>query len=104
MKLIKRLPSWIRNKYFLSITGFVVWMLFFDPRDLYSQIERGHELRDLQRSKRYFQEQIAIESIELQELRTNPATVEKYAREKYLMKRENEDLFIVPEPTENPNN
>ena len=104
MKLINRLPPWLRNKYFLSITGFVVWMLFFDPRDLYSQIERDRELRDLQQSKRYFQVQIAIESVELQELRTNPATVEKYAREKYLMKRENEELFIVPEPLENANN
>ena len=100
MKLLTHLPSWLRNKYFLSAAGFVVWMLFFDPRDLYSQLERGKELRNLQASKKHYQEQIAMESAELQQLKTNPSTLEKYAREKYLMKKENEELFIVSEKPE----
>ena len=96
MRLINQIPAWIRNKYFLSFTGFVVWMLFFDPRDIYSQLERGRELRQLEASRTYYQQQIAIESTELQQLRTDPSTLEKYAREKYLMKKENEDIYLVP--------
>ena len=48
-------------------------------------------------SKAWYQKEIAKESIEAEQLRTNPATIEKYARENYLMKRDNEDIFLVPE-------
>ncbi len=79
-------------------------MLFFDPRDLYSQVSRSRELRQLEESRSYYQHQISVETTELQELRSNPATLEKYAREKYLMKKDNEDLFIVPPGKEQGNN
>jgi cell division protein DivIC len=104
MKVLSHLPAWLRNKYFLCTAGFIAWMLFFDPRDVYTQIERTKELNDLRASKRYYQEQITVESTELQQLKNNPATLEKYAREKYLMKRENEDLFVIsenPDPVHN---
>ena len=48
-------------------------------------------------SKAWYQKEIAKESVEAEQLKTNPATIEKYAREKYLMKRDNEDIFIVSE-------
>jgi cell division protein DivIC len=51
----------------------------------------------LEESRQYYLDQIASEQKELDKLRSNPATLEKYAREKYLMKRDNEDLFLVPE-------
>ena len=98
MRLINHIPAWIRNKYFLSVTGFVIWMLFFDPRDIYSQLERGRELRQLEASRTYYEQQIAIESTELQQLRTDLSTLEKYAREKYMMKKDNEDLYIISTP------
>jgi cell division protein FtsB len=97
MKLLNRIPAFLKNKYFLTSIGFVIWMLFFDPRDVFSQWERTKELRKLKGSKAFYQKEIAKETAELEQLKTNPATLEKYAREKYLMKKENEDLFIVPE-------
>lgn len=97
MKLLNHIPAWLKNKYFLSLTGFIVWMLFFDPRDIFTQAERTRELKDLQSSKRHYEEQIAAEQFELQQLKNDPGTVEKYAREKYLMKKENEDIFIISE-------
>jgi cell division protein FtsB len=96
MKFFNQIPAWLKNKYFLSIAGFTVWMLFFDPRDIFTQWQHRHELKELQASKSWYQKEIAKESIEAEQLKTNPAIIEKYAREKYLMKRENEDLFIVP--------
>lgn len=95
--LLRHIPSWLKNKYFLCGAGFIAWMLFFDPRDIYTQLERTRELKELQASKRYYMHQISSETIELEQLKNNPATLEKYAREKYLMKRDNEDLFIIQE-------
>jgi cell division protein FtsB len=94
---LNHIPAWLKNKYFLSATAFIVWLLFFDPRDVFTQMEHRRELKELQESKAWYQKEIAKESTEAEELKTNPAVVEKYAREKYLMKRENEDIFIVPE-------
>ena len=79
-------------------------MLFFDKNDFFSQQERSNELKELQQSKEYYTKELAAERKELEQLKTNPATLEKYAREKYLMKRENEDLFVLPEKPENVKN
>jgi len=97
MKLLTQLPSLLKSKYFLCAAGFITWMLFFDPRDAYTQLERTRKLKELQASKRYYLQQISSETNELEQLKNNPGTLEKYAREKYLMKRDNEDLFIIPE-------
>jgi len=97
MKLLNLIPAWLKNKYFLSASAFIVWILFFDPRDVFTQIEHHRELKELQASRSWYQKEIAKESVEAEQLRMNPATIEKYARENYLMKRENEDIFIIPE-------
>ena len=60
-----------------------------------TQVNRREELNSLQKSKSYYTEQIAQERKVSEELRSDPATIEKYAREKYLMKRDNEELFII---------
>ena len=92
-----RLPSWLKSKYFISFAIFIAIIFFFDKNDVFTQLNRRKELRDLQQSKEYYTTQIRLESKELEQLKTNPATLEKYAREKYLMKRDNEDLFVIPE-------
>ncbi|MCZ2460710.1 MAG: septum formation initiator family protein [Chitinophagales bacterium] len=97
MKLPVRIPSWLKNKYLISFIAFATILFFFDKNDLFTQWARQNELKELQQSKEYYSRQIAIERKELEELKTNPATLEKYAREKYLMKRDNEDLFLIPE-------
>ena len=97
MKYLNLIPAWLKNKYFLSIAAFVVWILFFDPRDVFTQMEHRRELKELQISRAWYQKEIAKESIEAEQLKTNPALIEKYARENYLMKRENEDIFIIQE-------
>ena len=97
MKLLNLIPAWLKNKYVLSISGFIIWILFFDPRDVFTQMEHRRELRELQISKAWYQREIAKESVEAEQLKTNPATIEKYARENYLMKRDNEDIFIISE-------
>ena len=95
MKIFSYIPSFLKDKYFLAAASFAVWILFFDRNDMLTQVARGKELTSLQKSKKYYTEQIAQESKTSEELRSNPTTIEKFARERYLMKRENEDLFII---------
>ncbi|HTL10808.1 MAG TPA: septum formation initiator family protein [Chitinophagaceae bacterium] len=96
MRLLDHLPAWLKNKYFITIAAFAVWMLFFDDRDLFvTMVKQRRELAALQTSKSYYEQQITNTRKELDQLKINALTIEKYAREKYLMKRDNEDLFIV---------
>lgn len=97
MRILSNIPRWIRNKYVITLAAFVVWMIFFDAKDLITQRERSNELKELKESKAWFQAEISKERKALEELKSDPAAIEKYAREKYLMKRENEDLFIIEE-------
>lgn len=99
MKLLNRIPFFLRNKYLLAGTGFVIWISFFDHNDLLTQLERRSNLKELQQSKAYYVQQIAENQKLSKDLQYNAAAIEKYAREKYLMKKDNEDLFII-EPEE----
>lgn len=97
MKLLTYIPAWLKNKYLISFAVFCAIIFFFDKNDIFTQLNRRHELKQLQQSKEYYTTRIALERKELDQLKTDPATLEKYAREKYLMKKENEELFIIPE-------
>jgi cell division protein FtsB len=92
-----RVPAWIKSKYFISFAAFAAILLFFDKNDLFTQYARSRELKKLQQSKEYYTSHIQAERKELEQLKNDPAMLEKYAREKYLMKRDNEELFVVPE-------
>lgn len=88
----------MRNKYVITITAFLLWMLFFDRNDIISQVQLRMKVSDLRDKKDYYEQQIAEVKKEKQELLTNQDSLEKFAREKYMMKKDNEDLFvIVPE-------
>lgn len=95
MKRIGKIPSFVRNKYFLTGSLFVIWMLFFDRNDLFTLLERKKELRQMEESKEYFAKEITENKKIAVDLKSNPAAIEKFAREKYLMKRDNEELFLV---------
>ena len=101
MKLLTHIPAFLRNKYVIALGVFAFIMLFFDKNDIFTQSARSRQLKDLEKSKQHYTDRIAEERAELELLKSNPATLEKYAREKYLMKRDNEDLFLIPEVTEN---
>lgn len=70
-------------------------MLFFDPKDLFSDFERRDKLNELQDSEQHLKQLITESHQELDLLKNDAQSIEKYAREKYLMKKDNEDLFIV---------
>jgi cell division protein FtsB len=92
---MKQFTKWISNKYLLSSVFFIVWISFFDKFNVFQIIKRKQELNQLTESKRYYKQEIEKSKTELINLRENSSNIEKIAREKYLMKKENEDLFTI---------
>jgi len=92
---MKKLRGIFYNKYLITGIAFAIWMMFFDRNDLPSQIRRSSELYKMKQNQKNMALLIANTEKELQLLKTNPETLEKYAREKFLMKKDNEDLYIV---------
>ncbi|MBS1681402.1 MAG: septum formation initiator family protein [Bacteroidetes bacterium] len=93
----KKLPSLFRNFYFVATACFLVWMLFLDSNDLISRFKMSSKLRSLENEKEYYQEKITEAEKDRRELTTNKELLEKFAREKYLMKKPGEDIFIIEE-------
>ena len=75
--------------------AFFVWILVFDKNNILSQIELAKKLNQIKADRTYYVKQIKADSIETKELLTNPENLEKFAREKYLMKRDSEDIFLI---------
>ncbi|HEX8021577.1 FtsB family cell division protein [Mucilaginibacter sp.] len=98
---MKRLIDLFKNKFFLVTMAFVVWMIFFDRNDLFSQYQYHQQVKKLRLERDFYKAQTDQVTKELKELTTNPQQMEKFAREKYLMKKANEDVYVVvPETKE----
>ncbi len=98
VKMPINIPSWMKNRYFLTALVFLIWITFFDQNNLITQMQYRWELHKLEEEKEFYEEEIDVVQADLKELKTNPRTLEKFAREKYLMKKEDEELFVlVPE-------
>ena len=84
-----------KNKYFLAVIVFAVWMLFFDRNDMISQYGYRSQVNKLEQEREFYLTQIATVKKDLTELDSNLNSAEKFAREKYFMKKDNEDVFII---------
>ena len=92
---MKRLIDLFRNKFFLVTVAFVVWMTFFDKNDLLSQYQYHQQVSKLEQERDFYKTETDKVSKDLEELTSNPRQLEKFAREKYLMRKDNEDVFVV---------
>lgn len=93
--MLKKLPPVFRNFYVLTIAGFVVWMIFFDVNDLVNQYFTIRKLDDLEEEKQFYLQKTEEVTKERDEVLSKPHLLEKYAREKYLMKKKTEDVYVV---------
>lgn len=96
LKSIK-IPAYIRNKYCVTAAAFLIWIAFMDSKNLISQYQLQSEVNKLEGQKAFFQQEIDKTKKEQEELLSSPEKLEKFAREKYLMKKDDEDLFIITE-------
>ncbi len=92
MRILKQIFT---SKYLITGIAFAVWMLFFDRNDVSLQLKRVNELKKLKENEQAMDKKIAETKQELNLLKNSPETLEKYAREKFLMKKDNEDLFVI---------
>src|SRR5690349_9160129 len=97
---MKKIIYFLKNRYLLTFIIFVIWMLFFDRNDVISQFTYKAKLNKLDNDKKYYTGEIEKIRLDMQELMSNPKSLEKFAREKYLMKKDNEDIFVFVEPGE----
>lgn len=93
----------IRNKYLLSLIAFLVFILFFDRNDYFTQKERRDELNKLTETKLYYQKENEALKKQLSDLKNSAKAIEKQAREQYYMKKANEDIYLVEEPKKTKN-
>jgi len=98
LKIIwSKVPGFLKNKYAATLLAFLVWMLFFDRHDLISQNQLYSKVQELEHKKDYYSEKIDEVKENKRELFSNQDNLVRFAREKYWMKRDNEDLFIIVE-------
>lgn len=90
----------LKNKYLITSVVFVFWLLFFDKNNLIDQFQRKNDLGKLKEEETYYLKEIEKAKQERDELFTNTKTLEKFAREKYYMKKDNEEVFIMIDTTQ----
>lgn len=93
--MFSKLPPFLKKKYTIAFLVFLVWMAFFDRNRIINQVRLINTLNDLKTEGTYYREEIARDSAELHILEHDKKELERFAREKYLMKRDNEDLYLV---------
>jgi len=96
--MFKRIPKLFKNFYFLTAFLFVVWMIALDSNNIFTRYELSSKLGRLEDEQAYYEEKILEVQKDHDELFGDQESLEKFAREKYLMKKESEDIFIVEEP------
>lgn len=87
----------LKNKYAITLIAVIVWLIFFDRNNMLSQYELLREVSQLEEDKYYYLKEIRNNQKNIKDLLNDPADLEKFAREKYLMKRDYEDVYVVVE-------
>ncbi|MCB2194881.1 MAG: septum formation initiator family protein [Bacteroidetes bacterium] len=97
MKIWKKILPYVKNKFILTIFIFIIWILFFDRNNLIDRAKELRHLKQLEKDRKYYIERIDKDTKRLEQLKTNNKNLEKFAREQYLMKKDNEDIFVIVE-------
>lgn len=95
MKFVK----FFKNKFLIATLLFIVWLVIFDKNNMVDQLQRKNDYMKLKDEAAYYEREIEKARAERDELFTNTSTLEKFAREKYFMKKDNEELFIMIDTT-----
>lgn len=87
--------KFVWNRYFILTVAFGVWMFFFDQNSFFVHRELDKQIKLLEVDESYYQEHLNSESEKLNQLNNNPAEIERIAREKHFLKKDDEDIFII---------
>ena len=102
---LRKVVPYLLNRYIFISLLFIVWIIFFDKNNIISQHEYTKKLKVLNKNKAYYEKEIEVSRKEMDELSIEDSTIvkdpvrmkklEKFAREKYLMKKDDEDVFVI---------
>ena len=93
--IINLLPKPLRNKYLILLLLFIFWIVFLDDYNLINQNKMKNNVDDLKERKEFYISEIKSDSTEISNLKNDSEEQERFAREKFLMKKDNEDIFII---------
>jgi len=93
--MFKNFPPYLKNKYSVAFLAFFIWLMFFDRNRIINQVKLVNNLNGLKAQREYYQQQIEKDSVALHVLESDKEELERFAREKYLMKKDNQDLYLV---------
>lgn len=94
---MKKLLKYSGNFYVLASLLFLFWIIFIDSNNLVNHFRLSQKLNQLEDQKEFYQEKKEKITAEREELMSNPELLEKFARERYLMKKQTEDLYVIVE-------
>jgi len=98
MNALRYIPSPLRNRYGISALALLAWLALFDRNDLWTTWKNQRRLVGMQDQQEWYRSEIERTREQLHELSSNKHLLEKFARERYLMKRDDEEIFVlVPE-------
>lgn len=89
-----------KNKYLIAIVIFIIIVLFLDDNNLIERLNLSNEKSDLNTQIEFYENEIHESNRKLEELKTSPENLEKFAREEYFMKKEKEEVYIIVEDQE----
>lgn len=93
--MLKKSFLLLRNKYLLTAVIIIVWILFFDKNNLLQQYSIRQQLNELEKERDYYATEIVKNKAELHALMSDSTLLEKFARENYYFKKDNEDLYVI---------
>lgn len=94
---MERFINTIRNQYLIAGVAFLVWMCFFDRYDIATQYNFQTEKTKLEQEKEYYTNEIESISQSIKDVQYNQSEIQRIAREKYKMKKDQEDVYIITE-------
>lgn len=86
--------KYFTNRYILTLTVFIIWMLFFDVNSYVNQRKYDKEIEELRSAIEFYEKEIEKNKRMIETLK-DPEQLEKYAREKYRIKKEDEVLYLI---------
>tara|TARA_B100000579_G_scaffold435767_1_gene459871 strand:- start:1408 stop:1716 length:309 start_codon:yes stop_codon:yes gene_type:complete len=95
--LLRKIPKWIKNRYFLSGFIFIIWMTFFDTSSILVKHRKSEEIKKLKKDIEYYKQEIKKDQKVIDILSSDTLTpeLEKYLREELFLSKKNEEIFIV---------
>jgi len=92
-----KLKPLMKNKFFITTLAFVIWITLFDQNSLLFRHRLSSRIQQMKNQKELYREEIDANKRKIKELQSSPENIEKFAREEYLMKKENEVVFVIEE-------